>query len=96
MTTYPVIREPESIEPWTYQELELNGIGMFKVQVDRSKSVEMHFLDLRRFNESVENAKKMGLGCFYKENLVVLTKLNKEDIERAIDHLFASGYFERR
>jgi len=90
---YPRIIYPPDIEEWDFKDMEASGAGGAEVQINENRSVQLTFVDIRRLTELNKSAEDAGLPCFHTKNLIVLSKVTKEKIEKTVNYLFESNYF---
>lgn len=90
---YPRIIYPPNFDEWDFRDMEVGGLGGAEVQVEENRIVKLTFVDIPRLIELNKSAEEAGLPCYYRKNLVVLSKLTKEKIEETVKYLFKSNYF---
>ena len=93
---YPIIIYPADLDEWDFKDMETYGAAGAAVQVSEGKIVEVTFLDIPRFTELTEASENLGVPCYYRENLIIVTKITKEKIAETVKYLFESRYFDHR
>jgi hypothetical protein len=94
--TLPVLRFTCDFDERAAWEVELKGLFESAVAVlPNGLEIPLSFWDPVRLSQGISDAVKLGRVCFAEPGLVIIPKVTRENMERAIEELAADKFFDR-